>query len=242
MACRPHRSTVELRFFPEGSCGYVASLVNLCGHAASFLQCCAGNNRAVLARLHSGVQTTKVVSFWLYNMLSQPLSSDQLLLQKTAATQLSSVVNSSRYDLRFATPDSLRSSEVQGSSISPPSARKFRIGRKLLKTSMKNLRSLVSMMPNSTVPSWDPAHDRALTSAQAWEKNTASKVMYRMLYYPPVHRVWWAHVGVCVAGDGGWTAGQSSADCEQLPGVHVVGACGGCDPLARVLSRPGYYP
>lgn len=64
------------------------------------------------------MQTTKAVSFWLYNMLSQPLSSDQLLLQKSTPTQLSSVVNSSRYDLRFATPDSLRSSEVRGSSMS----------------------------------------------------------------------------------------------------------------------------
>ncbi|CAL8471975.1 g11517 [Coccomyxa elongata] len=72
----------------------------------------SSNNRAVAARLQSGVETIKAVSFWLYNMLSQPLSSDQLLLEKSAATQLSSVTNSSRYDLRFATPDSLRSSEV----------------------------------------------------------------------------------------------------------------------------------
>ena len=73
----------------------------------------AGNNRAVAAALQSGVGTNKAVSFWLYNMLSQPLSSDQLLIRGSSPTQLSGIVNSSRYDLRFAVPAGLRSSEVR---------------------------------------------------------------------------------------------------------------------------------
>ncbi|KAK9905638.1 hypothetical protein WJX75_003659 [Coccomyxa subellipsoidea] len=72
----------------------------------------SSNNRAVAAALQSGVTTNKAVSFWLYNMLSQPLSSDQLLIRGSSPTQLSAVVNSSRYDLRFAVPAGLRSSEV----------------------------------------------------------------------------------------------------------------------------------
>ncbi len=127
-ACRPCTPMLERRI-PRNNCGSCLSskschlcclVLRWCGGqcAASILQRCAGNNRAVAARLQNGVETTKAVSFWLYNMLSQPLSSDQLLLEKSTATQLSSVANSSRYDLRFATPDSLRSSEVRGSSMS----------------------------------------------------------------------------------------------------------------------------
>ncbi len=74
---------------------------------------CAGNNRAVAAELQKGVATSKAVSFWLYNMLSQPLSSDQLLIRGVSPTQLSAVVNSSRYDLHFAVPAGVRSSEVR---------------------------------------------------------------------------------------------------------------------------------
>lgn len=66
----------------------------------------------VAGELQRGLQKEKAVSYWLYNMLAQPLSSDQLLIRGTLPTQLSAVVNSSHYDLRFATPAGLRSSEV----------------------------------------------------------------------------------------------------------------------------------
>ena len=54
-----------------------------------------------MQQLQQGLEASKAVSFWLYSMLAQPYSTDQLLLKGTVPTQLSSVVNSSVYDLEF---------------------------------------------------------------------------------------------------------------------------------------------
>lgn len=74
--------------------------------------CITGNNKAIAGQLQKGIGTAKAVSYWLYNMLAQPLSSDQLLIRGREATQLSAVVNSSAYDLRFVLPGQLRTSQV----------------------------------------------------------------------------------------------------------------------------------
>ena len=70
------------------------------------------NASAAAAALRGGLATPKAVSFWLYNMLAQPLGADQLLLRGGVPTQLSAVTNSSAYDLRFALQGSSRSSQV----------------------------------------------------------------------------------------------------------------------------------
>lgn len=54
-----------------------------------------------MQQLQQGLEASKAVSFWLYSMLAQPYSTDQLLLKGIVPTQLSSVVNSSVYDLGF---------------------------------------------------------------------------------------------------------------------------------------------
>ena len=59
------------------------------------------NEKAAVQQLQQGLEASKAVSFWLYSMLAQPYSTDQLLLKGTAPTQLSAVVNSSLYDLGF---------------------------------------------------------------------------------------------------------------------------------------------
>ena len=72
-----------------------------------------GNASAAAAALRGGLPTPKAVSFWLYNMLAQPLGADQLLLRESVPTQLSSVTNSSAYDLRFNLQGGSRSSQVR---------------------------------------------------------------------------------------------------------------------------------
>ncbi len=62
---------------------------------------CADNERAAVQQLQQGLEASKAVSFWLYSMLAQPYSTDQLLLKGGVPTQLSAVVNSSTYDLGF---------------------------------------------------------------------------------------------------------------------------------------------
>jgi len=74
---------------------------------------CADNEKEAVQQLQKGLDTPKAVSFWLYNMLAQPYSTDQLLLKGRAPTQLSAVVNSSIYDLGF------NATGMRGNEVSP---------------------------------------------------------------------------------------------------------------------------
>lgn len=72
----------------------------------------ADNEREAVQQIRQGLDTSKAVSFWLYSMLAQPYSTDQLLLKQSVPTQLSTVVNSSEYDLGFNASSSGRGNEV----------------------------------------------------------------------------------------------------------------------------------
>ena len=65
----------------------------------------------MVQQLEQGLDASKAVSFWLYSMLAQPYSTDQLLLKGAVPTQLSAVVKSSVYDLQF-NATGLRGDEV----------------------------------------------------------------------------------------------------------------------------------
>ena len=78
---------------------------------------CAGNEKAAVQQLQQGLEASKAVSFWLYSMLAQPYSTDQLLLKGRVPTQLSAVVNSSTYDLGF-NATGMRGNEVSFSIAS----------------------------------------------------------------------------------------------------------------------------
>ena len=78
---------------------------------------CAGNEKAAVQQLQQGLEASKAISFWLYNMLAQPYSTDQLLLKGRVPTQLSAVVNSSTYDLGF-NATGMRGNEVSFSIAS----------------------------------------------------------------------------------------------------------------------------
>ena len=79
------------------------------------MQCCvrADNEKEVVHQIQQGLETQKSVSFWLYSMLAQPYSTDQLLLKGKVPTQLSAVVNSSTYDLGFNISSGIRGTEVR---------------------------------------------------------------------------------------------------------------------------------
>ena len=79
------------------------------------MECCvrADNEKEVVHQIQQGLETQKSVSFWLYSMLAQPYSTDQLLLKGKVPTQLSAVVNSSTYDLGFNTSSGMRGTEVR---------------------------------------------------------------------------------------------------------------------------------
>ncbi len=65
-----------------------------------------------MQQIRQGLDMSKAVSFWLYSMLAQPYSTDQLLLKQRVPTQLSAVANSSEYDLGFNASSSRRRTEV----------------------------------------------------------------------------------------------------------------------------------
>ena len=81
---------------------------------------CADNEKAAVQQLQQGLEASKAVSFWLYSMLAQPYSTDQLLLKGRVPTQLSAVVNSSVYDLGF-NATGMRGNEVTLSLLPAPS-------------------------------------------------------------------------------------------------------------------------
>ena len=65
-----------------------------------------------MQQIQQGLDTSKAVSFWLYSMLAQPYSTEQLLRKQSVPTQLSAVVNSSEYDLGFNASSSRHGKEV----------------------------------------------------------------------------------------------------------------------------------
>ena len=188
------------------------------------MQCCvrADNEKEVVHQLQQGLETQKSVSFWLYSMLAQPYSTDQLLLKGKVPTQLSAVVNSSTYDLGFNTSSGMRGAEVR--PLQPTRGSVFRSCPYVSQMSCSSDDERVSHLPVGVL-----------------QHICCRRISPNRIAQP---RVWeHSHRGCSAPADHGqWRAEQSRQNNQFLPSVLLLGAHPGCCPLARGVPFPECNP